>query len=164
MKGHLRPRRAFSLVELAIVLVIIGLLIGAVLKGSQLVDNAKLKRQIFDLNGLYGSVYTYYDRIGCLPGDANGDGRFDSTDDVWSDLESANLASRIRKSPFGATYNFAYQTSQGREANQIIVELPREVGSFVDREVDDGIYNSGMVRSSDTYSGTGRITIYFFID
>jgi prepilin-type N-terminal cleavage/methylation domain-containing protein len=157
-------REGFTLVELAIVLVIIGLLIGAVLKGSQLVDNAKLKRQMFDLNGLYGNIYTYYDRYGSLPGDANGDGKFDASEEVWTDLETANLANRARKSPFGAQYHFAYTLSQGREANQITVELPREVASFVDREVDDGIYDAGMVRASDSYSGTGRIIIYFFID
>lgn len=164
MQGMKMNRKGFTLVELAIVLVIIGLLIGAVLKGSQLVDNAKLKRQMFDLNGLYGNVYTFYDRYGSLPGDMNGDGRFDTSNDVWDDLESGNLASRQRKSPFGAQYNFAYQTSQGREANQIMVEVPREVGSYIDREIDDGIYTSGMVRSSDSYNGTGRITLYFFID
>jgi prepilin-type N-terminal cleavage/methylation domain-containing protein len=64
-------QRGFNLVELAIVLVIIGLLLGGVLKGQALVTNAKIKRASNDFNGVTAAVYTYLDRYGALPGDDN---------------------------------------------------------------------------------------------
>ncbi|ADY74072.1 N-methylation domain-containing protein [Desulfurobacterium thermolithotrophum DSM 11699] len=65
----MKERKGFTLVELAIVLVIIGLLLGAVLKGQELIQNAKYKKLINDLQGLSAAVYTYYDRYKALPGD-----------------------------------------------------------------------------------------------
>ena len=59
----------FTLVEIAIVLVIIGLLIGGVLKGRELITNAKIKRVENDYNGISASIYAYQDRYGVLPGD-----------------------------------------------------------------------------------------------
>ena len=61
--------QAFSLVELAIVLVIIGLLIGAVLKGQELLASARLKTVITQLNQYRLATNTFVDRYGALPGD-----------------------------------------------------------------------------------------------
>ena len=66
--------RGFTLVELAIVLVIIGIILGAILKGQELINNAKVKRLQNDLRGLEAAIWTFYDRTGRLPGDCNGDG------------------------------------------------------------------------------------------
>lgn len=59
----------FTLVEIAIVLVIIGLLIGGVLKGREMITNAKIKRIENDFAGVSAAVYAYQDRYGVLPGD-----------------------------------------------------------------------------------------------
>jgi prepilin-type N-terminal cleavage/methylation domain-containing protein len=66
--------RGFTLVELAIVLVIIGIILGAILKGQELINNAKVKRLQNDLKGLEAAIWTFYDRTGRLPGDCNNDG------------------------------------------------------------------------------------------
>jgi prepilin-type N-terminal cleavage/methylation domain-containing protein len=66
--------RGFTLVELAIVLVIIGIILGAILKGTELINNAKVKRLQNDLRGLEAAIWTFYDRTGRMPGDCNGDG------------------------------------------------------------------------------------------
>ncbi len=62
-------RKGFTLVELSIVLVIIGLLIGGVLKGQSMIENAKIKRVISDVDALVAATYAYQDKFGALPGD-----------------------------------------------------------------------------------------------
>ncbi len=62
----------FTLIEIAIVLVIIGLLLGGVLKGQELINSAKIKNVANDLNGIAAAVYSYQDRYKTYPGDDNG--------------------------------------------------------------------------------------------
>ncbi|MDR3056347.1 MAG: prepilin-type N-terminal cleavage/methylation domain-containing protein [Zoogloeaceae bacterium] len=62
-------QKGFTLLEIAIVLVIIGLLLGGVLKGQELIVQARIKNIIGDLNGLSAAIYTYQDRHRALPGD-----------------------------------------------------------------------------------------------
>lgn len=71
---NLRSNKGFTLVELAIVLVIIGIILGAVLKGQELINNAKVKRLQNDLRGIEAAMWTYYDRAGRMPGDCNSNG------------------------------------------------------------------------------------------
>jgi prepilin-type N-terminal cleavage/methylation domain-containing protein len=59
----------FTLVEIAIVLVIIGLLLGGVLKGQELVNSAKVKNLTNDFRGISSFVYAYQDRFRATPGD-----------------------------------------------------------------------------------------------
>lgn len=59
----------FTLIEIAIVLVIIGLLLGGVLKGQEMMNNAQIKRTVNDYNGIGAAFYSYLDRYGALPGD-----------------------------------------------------------------------------------------------
>ena len=65
-------QKGFTLVEIAIVLVIVGLLIGGVLKGQEMITNAKLKRIESDNAGLLAALYSYQDRYLQLPGDDSG--------------------------------------------------------------------------------------------
>ena len=70
-------QKGFTLVEIAIVLVIVGLLIGGVLKGQEMITNAKLKRIESDHAGLAAAMFSYQDRYLQLPGDdSNAQGRF----------------------------------------------------------------------------------------
>ncbi len=59
----------FTLVEIAIVLVIIGLLLGGVLKGQELINSAKVKNMINDFRTTSALVYGYQDRFKNFPGD-----------------------------------------------------------------------------------------------
>lgn len=59
----------FTLVEIAIVLVIIGLLLGGILKGQELINSAKVKSLANDFRTIPTYVYAYQDKFKSLPGD-----------------------------------------------------------------------------------------------
>lgn len=59
----------FTLVEIAIVLVIIGLLLGGVLKGQAMIDSAKVKALANDMKAVQTAYYGYQDKFRAVPGD-----------------------------------------------------------------------------------------------
>ena len=69
---QIAKQKGFTLVEIAIVLVIVGLLIGGVLKGQEMITNAKLKRVESDNAGIAAAMFSYQDRYLQLPGDDDG--------------------------------------------------------------------------------------------
>lgn len=191
MRKDLKNQKGFTLVELAIVLVIIGLLIGGILKGRAMIKNAKIKRVKADVDSIVAAVYNYQDKYGYLPGDdpnnrrndlgANGctggdaDGLFDSNEGAcaWQELIGAGFISgdpsihnesKVAKTnPFGGRYLFRYGTAQGKTGNYLFIDnLPADVAEALDQKYDDGKYNSGDIRASSNYSTTGVKDIYWF--
>ncbi len=65
------PRRqsGFTLIEIAIVLVIIGLLLGGILKGQELINSARVKNLAADFRNVPVFIYGYQDKFRVLPGD-----------------------------------------------------------------------------------------------
>jgi prepilin-type N-terminal cleavage/methylation domain-containing protein len=68
------PRRAvatvgFTLIELSIVLVIIGLIVGGVLVGQDLIKAAEVRKIISEKDAIGTAVYTFETKYSCLPGD-----------------------------------------------------------------------------------------------
>ncbi len=61
----------FTLVELAIVLMIIGLLIGGILKGQELIENARITMLGRTMKSYEAALLTFQDSYGALPGDTN---------------------------------------------------------------------------------------------
>jgi len=59
----------FTLVEIAIVLVIIGLLLGGILKGQELINSAKVKNLSNDFRTVPTYIYGFQDKFKALPGD-----------------------------------------------------------------------------------------------
>ena len=86
--------RGFTLIESAIVLVIIGLLLGGVLKGQELITAARVRSLISQQDGIKAAFFGFQDRYRALPGDyaaasgsitctggcpnGNGDGRIEN--------------------------------------------------------------------------------------
>jgi prepilin-type N-terminal cleavage/methylation domain-containing protein len=64
-----RNALGFTLMEIAIVLVIIGLLLGGVLKGQELITGARVRNLISQQDGIRAAYYGFLDRYRALPGD-----------------------------------------------------------------------------------------------
>ncbi len=111
-------KNGFTLVEIAIVLIIIGLFMGTILKGTELITNAKIKNIENNFNSIARAINIYRENYHKLPGDddgadrfegveagGNGDGviggNYDSTNNndesrlLWLHLRSANLVKRV---------------------------------------------------------------------
>lgn len=91
-----KMQSGFTLVEIAIVLVIIGLLLGGVLKGQELVNSAKVKNLANDFRSISSFVYAYQDRFRALPGDDRAaathlNGAINATTPVAADVGNARI-------------------------------------------------------------------------
>jgi prepilin-type N-terminal cleavage/methylation domain-containing protein len=76
-------QRGFTLVEIAIVLVIIGLMLGGILKGQELINSARV-RSLADQNaGVQAAYYGFIDRYRRIPGDMRAT---DAADDISSTI------------------------------------------------------------------------------
>ena len=62
-------QKGFTLIEIAIVLVIIGLLLGGVLKGQELIQNARVRNIIAQQDGIKAAFFGFQDRYRGIPGD-----------------------------------------------------------------------------------------------
>ncbi len=61
--------KGFTLVELSIVMIIIGLLIGGILKGQELIANARLASTVSKIKAIDAAMNTFRDSYAALPGD-----------------------------------------------------------------------------------------------
>ncbi len=111
-------QQGFSLVEIAVVLVIVGLLIGGVLKGQEMINTAKVAKLENDRKGITAAILSYQDRYGVLPGDdpaaatrfpgtwtaadnGNGDGMVQGTwNSASNDEESRKIWKHLRGAGF----------------------------------------------------------------
>ena len=171
-----RDVAGFTLVEIAIVMVIIGLLIGGVLKGQAMIRNAKVKRVVKTADELRAAIMTFYDKYGVYPGDenkpnippgdtneGNGSGQINPSEKfaVYEDLVKANLiggsfngTSDLLKHPFGDDVEVFWYNPNGAGYEHYIFfrNLPWDVCLEIDTKYDDSVYNTGSIRAKSAYS------------
>lgn len=164
-------RKGFTLVELSIVLVIIGLLIGGVLKGQSMIENAKIKKVASDMDSLVAATYSYQDKFNALPGDdlqavargasaaGNGNGLFVAAEGpgFYSNLirqgfvsgtVSAVEATAAKPTPYGSFYQVRNGISRdatilGNRIETAAAIIPDDVALALDTKYDDGVANTG---------------------
>jgi prepilin-type N-terminal cleavage/methylation domain-containing protein len=62
-------QKGFTLIEMSIVLVIIGLIIGGILKGQEVIESSRQKNLITQVDATRAATNTFVDRYSALPGD-----------------------------------------------------------------------------------------------
>ena len=99
-------KKAFSLIELSIVLIIIGLLIAGVTGGASLIKNAELRGVMNEARGYQTAVNSFYARFNALPGDygtaigASGNGDANGQIEFKTDKESNIALLQLRNGSF----------------------------------------------------------------
>lgn len=102
-----QKQQGFTLIEIAIVLVIIGLLLGGVLKGQELITSARVRNLVNQIDGTKAAFFGFQDRYRALPGDftaattqipnatqnGNGNGQIEGSESIalWDHLSHAGF-------------------------------------------------------------------------
>lgn len=86
----IRKQGGFTLVEIAIVLVIIGLLLAGVLKGQEMIENGRVKSAATDLNGVAAAYNSYLDRYKAIPGDDGPTANITPRGGSWATMTGGN--------------------------------------------------------------------------
>ena len=87
-----KKQSGFTLVEIAIVLVIIGLLLAGVLKGQELIESSRIKSMAKDLTSFSAMITSYQDRYRALPGDDSITANTTYNDRGWTGTFAASTA------------------------------------------------------------------------
>ena len=181
----MKNNRGFTLIELAIVLVIIGVLAGAVLQGQKMLYNARMDRIVSDMRNYAQMFLVYYDRHGMYPGDeddaafptgdtADGDhdGRVDPGEaaNVWEDLNNSMGLVRNSSPVRGGVYTFgnsadfagvAFDTADNK--NFIAVSnVPNIMAQAIDSRHDNGTWNTGNIQASAAYDGSETLITFYW--
>ena len=134
MYKQLNNQKGFTLIEIAIVLVIIGLLLGGVLKGQELINTARVRALNNSVDGITAAWFSFQDRYRAFPGDyagaainiqgaptsGGGNGRVDTAAErgqLWVHLELAGYVT-------GGFDGLATGPADGREYDCPIASCP----------------------------------------
>ena len=170
-----RHQSGFTLIEIAIVLVIIGLLLGGILKGQELITQGRIRNVSNDFQSMTAAINLYQDRYRALPGDdvganarwstttsGNGNGVIagsynttTSTDEsrlFWQHLRLAGLvggATTDVTQPANAASGITGVQNTGMGLSSLIIcsnNLPAKIAQAIDSQFDDGNAMTGSVR------------------
>ena len=134
--------KAFSLIELSIVLIIIGLLVAGITGGQSLIESAKIKGFMNEMDGYKQAVFAFKTIKDRLPGDINNDGKIGPIENK----ENYNSSS------FKYPYN-------GKNPNY---RIPNDyTGPFVEMYIE-GIINNEIKKETYVYSNILKDSIYYF--
>ena len=139
MHELLTNNKGFTLIEMAIVLIIIGIIIGAVVKGKDVIRSAEQKKLYTKYINAWEMAYnTYYDRTGWVLGDTATDDNSGARDGHCDPTATcSNLVNQLEKvgidapaqGSAGSECQRKYTDSQGRNYDLTIVLDYRATGT-----------------------------------
>lgn len=165
---HLRNQKGFTLIELAIVLVIIGIILGAVLKGQDLIQNARMKKFINDAGRKFEvATWTFFDRNGRFPGDPDKNGIINDgtgTPDVYADLVTNSRLLNTNDNPVtigGFSFYVGLGNDGGTPKKNVLVICPGTGGICNNTITDDELeffkaFDASIDGTTDAGSGVVR--------
>ncbi len=118
-----RYKSAFTLIELSLVIVIIGLVVGGVLVGRDLIKAAEIRAQISQIEQIETAYNTFKIKYNCFPGDCpNATDFFGTTDANGNTVQNGNNDSFISGSP---SYDVSTCVGYGiaKEVSQLFLHL-----------------------------------------
>ncbi len=157
-----RNNRGFTLIEMAIVLIIIGIILGAVVKGKDLIRSGEQKK-VYNkfINAWRTSYLSFYDRTGKILGDENLDGQANSTScdhlingdttatPPYYGLKSVGLTPPTTNAGNDCTYRYSdseggqhdvtitFDYNTNDKTNILVINnIPNELGMAIDSIVD----------------------------
>ncbi|MGE4351676.1 MAG: prepilin-type N-terminal cleavage/methylation domain-containing protein [Bdellovibrionales bacterium] len=133
MTPHFKTQHGFTLVELSIVLVIIGLIIGGVLTGQQIIQNARINNAINGIQAYQAQFQTYSQNYGALPGDdPSALTRFPSLAQI-SNVSNGNNDGNV-----GTTSSFDTSATTGTATESLSVWAHLRAAGLVKNQVTNG--------------------------
>lgn len=170
--------KGFTLIELSVVIVIIGLIVAGIVGGQSLVHQSKLRAVVSNVSSLQVAYNTFYLEYNKLPGDmsnasdywtgaidGNGNFRIDTGTDHQNVISHLNLSGIMHDSkrnssslvsPLQPAYYFNwYSGMYGKVANALQLTLSGWAGGIdtsdavvIDKKMDDGLADTGIARSA----------------
>lgn len=162
-----RRQGGFTMVELAIVLVIAGIILAAVLKGTDMINKAKIERVTADLKGLQGMLLEHEKRTGRLPGDCNENGIIEYTAFTANAIMNNAIGYNVEPDPDDAGRCDTFATDETDDANRVWSDLrkanivdPSRTNINLTRHTLSDFYAVGSIDSTVTGSPVNTIVAY----
>ncbi len=160
--------QGFTIIEIAIVMVVVGLILGMTFKGRELVSNARVKSTYASYNKVVTGMYTFYDRYGFFPGDGCEDNETDplacaeprdgvvAGDETSSFftllIETSILSSADINTSLGGDWQVGGEAGVASWVYLDGVDL--RLACELDRIADNGISDTGFMRAGSENPGT----------
>lgn len=186
-RSSLQRNRGFTLVEISIVLVIIGLILGGILNAQSVIRNAQTKDAIKALNDMAAAARQFNDRYGMWPGDysnaatslpgqiapcanGGGNGQVSAAESICATQQmilAGMLRGTVSATPLtirGVQFSIIQATLTGVAAPANWVNVVRvqgidcDVAVQMDRAMDDGNTNTGNFRTTAGTCGAAGTT------